>query len=61
MKYKEIKDIAKPELQKMLGEERKQLLELKLNNVLGRLENPIKIRLKRKSIARILTALAEKG
>jgi large subunit ribosomal protein L29 len=61
MKFSEIKSLEKKELLKKVSEARKVLVDLKLKNSMGRLENPAQIRLKRREIARLLTAVAQKG
>jgi large subunit ribosomal protein L29 len=49
------------ELKERLVEERKQLTKLKLNHAVSPLENPLKIKAYRKTVARILTELQQKG
>jgi len=61
MKFREIKSLNKSELTKKVLESRKGLVDLKLKNSMGRLENPAQIRLKRREIAKLLTAAALKG
>jgi len=45
------------ELKERLVEERKQLRKLKLNHAVSPLENPLKIQVYRKTVARMLTEL----
>ena len=61
MKFEEIKSLDKKELSKKVLEARKALVDLKLKNSMGRLENPSQIRVKRREISKLLTAAAQKG
>lgn len=61
MKFHEIKSLDKNELSKRVLEARKALVDLKLKNSMGRLENPIQIRAKRREISKLLTASSIKG
>jgi len=61
MKFSEIRSLEKKELLKKVAEAKKLLVDLKLKNSMGRLENPAQIRLKRREIAKLLTAVAQKG
>jgi ribosomal protein L29 len=61
MKFEDIKSSNKSELVKKVIAARKELVDLKLKNSMGRLENPAQIRLKRREIAKLLTAVAMKG
>lgn len=45
------------EIKERLEEERKQLSKLKLNHAVSPLENPLKIQVYRKTVARMLTEL----
>ena len=48
------------ELEERLVEEQKQLEKLKLNHAVSPLENPLKIKLYRKTVARIKTELRKR-
>ncbi len=60
MKLQEIKDAANEELNVHEKELRKELFNLRFQRVLGGLENPMRMRLVRKEIARIKTVLNER-
>ncbi|MGP1580446.1 MAG: 50S ribosomal protein L29 [Wolinella sp.] len=60
MKFTEIKDQEVAALQKLLKEKRSLLFELKLKLKTMQLSNPNEIKVVRKDIARINTALAAK-
>jgi large subunit ribosomal protein L29 len=57
MKQNVIHEMSTSELIERLEEERKQLRKLKMNHAVSPLENPLKIPVYRKTIARILTEL----
>ena len=59
MNIKEIRDLSNDELLKTLDESRKELFDLKFEKATGTVENPMRIRELRKTIARILTILKE--
>ena len=59
MNIKEIRDLSETELLKTLDESRKELFDLKFEKATGTVENPMRIRELRKTIARILTVLKE--
>ena len=59
MNIKEIRDLSQDELLKTLDESRKELFDLKFEKATGTVENPMRIRELRKTIARILTVLKE--
>lgn len=60
MKLQEIRDAANEELNVHEKELRKELFNLRFQRVLGGLENPMRMRLVRKEIARIKTVLNER-
>ena len=60
MNIKEIRDLSNEDLLKTLDESRKELFDLKFEKATGTVENPMRIRELRKTIARILTILKEK-
>lgn len=56
----QIRQSSTPELERMLGEERKSLFMNLRDSASKQLENPRKIRQTRKNIARILTFLGQR-
>ena len=60
MNVKEIRDKSNDELLKTLDEFKKELFDLRFQRATGSIDNPMRIRELRKSIARILTALKER-
>jgi large subunit ribosomal protein L29 len=60
MKPSVIREMSTAELRERLEEENKHLLKLKLNHAVSPLENPMKIALYRKTIARINTELRKR-
>lgn len=57
MKPEVIREFSTPDLKERLEEEKKQLLKLKLNHAVSPLENPMKIKDYKKTIARMLSEL----
>jgi large subunit ribosomal protein L29 len=57
MKQEVIRELSTPELLERLEEEVKQLTKLKINHAVSQLENPMKIREYRRTIARLKTEL----
>ena len=60
MNVKEIRDKSNDELLKTLDEFKKDLFDLRFQRATGSIDNPMRIRELRKSIARILTVLKER-
>jgi len=60
MKISKIKEMSSPELEKELGELRKELFKLRFSLATNGLENPMKIKETRKDIARINTILHQR-
>jgi large subunit ribosomal protein L29 len=60
MKFKEIKDLPKDELERKLKTTQQEVFELKMKNVLGQVPNPMRIRHAKREIARLTTAIANK-
>lgn len=56
----QIRQSSTPELERMLGEERKSLFMSLRDSASKQLENPRKIRQTRKNIARLLTMLSQR-
>ena len=57
MTYEDIKQLNNKELHATLREERKQLQKLEFNHAVSPMENPAKIRIGRKTIARLMTEI----
>ena len=57
MKQKEISQMSINELHDLLKEEKGQLVKLKLNHSVSPIENPLKIRSTRRTIARLKTEI----
>ncbi len=57
MKQEVIKELSTPELIERLEDETKQLVKLRLNHAVSPLENPSKIKVYRKTVARLKTEL----
>jgi large subunit ribosomal protein L29 len=60
MEQEVIKELSLAELKERLEEELKQLVKLRLNHAVSPLENPNKIKVYRKTIARIKTELRKR-
>ena len=60
MNVKEIRDKSNDELLKTLDESKNELFDLRFERATGTIENPMRIRELRKTIARILTVLKER-
>ncbi|MCF0191777.1 MAG: 50S ribosomal protein L29 [Marinilabiliaceae bacterium] len=60
MKVVDIKGMSVAELNEKLAIERRELQQLELQHVLSPIENPMKIRQKRRDIARMMTILSQK-
>lgn len=60
MKQSEIAGLSDTELKERLSEEKAQLTKLQLNHSVSPIENPLKIRTTRRTIARILTEMGSR-
>lgn len=60
MNIKEVKDKSNEELLKALDESKKELFDLRFEKATGTVDNPMRIRELKKTIARILTVLKER-
>jgi large subunit ribosomal protein L29 len=60
MKANEIRDKSQAELQKELGELKSELFKLRFQHATNQLENPMKLKDVKKSIARIKTIMRER-
>lgn len=61
MKATEIREMSNEELTKKLEEFKSELFVLRFKNETGQLENPMKINLIKKDIARVKTVLRERA
>ena len=61
MEQKVIRELSTGELLERLAEEKKQLTKLKLNHAVSPLENPNKIKVYRRTIARMETELRRRA
>jgi large subunit ribosomal protein L29 len=59
MKAKEVRELTADELQTKLGGLKEELFNLRFQVATGQLDNPMRIRDVRKSIARVLTVMRE--
>jgi len=60
MKTSEIKELTKKEIVEKLQVEKENLVRLKLNHAVSTLDNPMKIKVGKKNIARLQTVLRER-
>jgi large subunit ribosomal protein L29 len=60
MKASELRDMTQEELQKELNELKSELFKLRFQLVTNQLENPMKLRDVKKSIARVKTVMRER-
>jgi large subunit ribosomal protein L29 len=61
MKTQELRDLSVDELENKVEDLRGELFNLKFQLATGQIENPIRVRLVRRDIARALTILREKA
>ena len=61
MKARELRDLPVDELERKLAETRHELFNLRFQSATGALENPARIQLAKREIARVLTVLNEKS
>jgi large subunit ribosomal protein L29 len=61
MKAFELRQLSDAELLKRIQDERESLSNLRFQKVIGQLENPIKVRLVRRDIARMCSILRERS
>jgi large subunit ribosomal protein L29 len=57
---KELRDLSNEELQAKAAEMKKELFNLRVQQAMGQIENPMRLRLLRKNIAKAKTVLKEK-
>jgi large subunit ribosomal protein L29 len=61
MKQEVIRELSTPELKERLDEERIQLSKLKMNHAISPLENPNKIKVYRRTVARLTTEVTRRN
>jgi large subunit ribosomal protein L29 len=60
MKTTEINELSTPELARKVGELRREIMNLRVQQASGQLENPARLRLVRRDVARIQTFLNQR-
>jgi large subunit ribosomal protein L29 len=60
MKATEIRELSLKELQERIDNEKSMLIKQKLNHAISPLDNPQKIKVTRRNIARLMTILRQK-
>ena len=60
MKAKQLRDMTDDELARELSERRQELFNLRFQSATGALENPARLKLAKREIARILTVRSER-
>jgi len=60
MKQSEIKQLSIAELQEKLSETKKSYTDLKMAHTISPLENPIQLRVARRTVARVATELTKR-
>lgn len=60
MKFSDIKDLSSVDVNKKIREVKEKLFEAKMKNSMGQLTNPLTIRVMRREIASLKTALTYK-
>jgi large subunit ribosomal protein L29 len=61
MKKEDIKELTSEELRMRLQEEREQYAKMRMNHTISPMDNPMKIREKRRGIARIQTEITKRN
>jgi len=59
MRIREMRELSGEELNQRIGEARKELVELRFQHAARKLENPAKLRVTRKRLAKLLTVQGE--
>ena len=59
MKFNELKDLSREELARREAGFRQEILNLRIQQASGQLENPARLRAARKAIARVQTLLSQ--
>lgn len=60
MKFADVKELSSNDLNKKIRETKEKMFEAKMKNSMGQLTNPMSIRVMRKDLARLKTALTTK-
>ena len=60
-KVKDLKEMTVAELQQQLADAKREMFDLRLRQVSGQLENPLRIREVRRSVARIKTIMNQQA
>ena len=60
MKTAEVKELTTAEIQERLQTEKENLVRMKLNHSISPLDNPLQIKVARKTIARLATELRQR-
>ena len=60
MRPRELRDLTDEELEQRLSERRQELFNLRFQSATGALENPARLKLAKREIARILTVRVER-
>ncbi len=60
MKAKDLRELTDDELERKLAETRQELFDLRFQSATGALENPARMKLAKREIARILTVRTER-
>jgi large subunit ribosomal protein L29 len=61
MKINELRDLSTPELEEKLAQSKQELFNLRFQNAVNQLENPMRIGEVKKTIARVLTIINERA
>ncbi len=59
MRIREMRELSAEELKSRIDETRKEIVELRFQHAARKLENPAKLRLTRRRLARLLTVQAQ--
>ena len=60
LKARDLRDMSDEQLQEVLAERRQELFNLRFQSATGALENPARLKLAKREIARILTVRSER-
>jgi large subunit ribosomal protein L29 len=60
MKIRDLRDLSNEELQAKAADIKKELFNLRVQQAMGQIENPMRLRILRRDIAKAKTALKEK-
>jgi large subunit ribosomal protein L29 len=61
MKLKELKELTDAELKQRLADAKVELFNLRIQRATGQIERPLRIRLLRREVARVLTLMKQRG